>query len=82
MTLAVSLEAPNSVIDTGKVTDVDPALGAGIASRNRLPDLVGSFRYEGDWGHVRAATIAAPGGLPRTPPAPTASRRTRRPATA
>src|SRR5262245_34886747 len=53
MTVAVSLEAPNSVIDTGKVTDVDPALGAGIAPRNRFPDLVGSFRYEGDWGHVR-----------------------------
>jgi len=57
MTLAVSLEAPNSAIDTGKVTDVDPALGAGIVSHNRIPDAVVSFRYGGDWGYVRAAGI-------------------------
>jgi len=57
MTVAFSLEAPNSVIDTGKVTDVDPALGAGVTGRNRLPDFVGSFRYDGDWGHVKAAGI-------------------------
>jgi hypothetical protein len=66
MTLAISLEAPNSVIDTGKVTDVDPALGAGIASRNRWPDLVGSFKYEGDWGHVRAATVLRQVGFHNT----------------
>ncbi len=66
MTVAVSLEAPNSVIDTGKVTDVDPALGAGIAGKNRLPDLVGSFRYEGDWGHVRAATLVRQVGFHNT----------------
>jgi hypothetical protein len=54
---AVSLEAPNSVVDTGKLTAVDPSLGAGIASHNRLPDLVGSFRLDRDWGHVRAAAI-------------------------
>ena len=66
MTVAVSLEAPNSVIDTGKVTDVDPALGAGIQGKNRLPDLVGSFRYEGDWGHVRAATILRQVGFHNT----------------
>ena len=56
-TVAFSLEAPNTVIDTGKVTDVDPALGAGIVSHNRLPDAVLSFKYEGDWGHVRAAGL-------------------------
>ncbi|HEY6513137.1 MAG TPA: DcaP family trimeric outer membrane transporter [Burkholderiaceae bacterium] len=66
MTVAVSLEAPNSVIDTGKVTEVDPALGAGIASRNRFPDLVGSFRYEGDWGHVRAAALVRQVGFHNT----------------
>ena len=26
-------------------------------SRNRLPDLVGSFRLDRDWGHVKAAAI-------------------------
>jgi hypothetical protein len=57
VTWAFSLEAPNSVIDTGKLTAVDPALGAGIVGRNRLPDLVGSFRLDRDWGHVRAAAI-------------------------
>lgn len=57
MTMALSLEAPSSAIDTGRVTDVDPALGAGITSRNRLPDFVASFRYERDWGHVRAAGV-------------------------
>jgi hypothetical protein len=57
MAAAISLEAPNSVIDTGKVTDVDPALGAGVTGRNRLPDLVGSFRYDGEWGHVKVAGI-------------------------
>jgi hypothetical protein len=57
MTWAVSLEAPNSVLDTGKLTQVDPAFGAGIAPHNRLPDLVGSFRLERDWGHLRAAAI-------------------------
>ena len=57
MTVALSLEAPNTVIDTGKVTDVDPALGAGIVSHNRLPDAVLSFKYERDWGHVRVAGV-------------------------
>jgi len=57
MTVAFSLEAPNSAIDTGKVTDVDPELGAGVTGRNRLPDFVGSFRYDGDWGHVKVAGI-------------------------
>lgn len=54
---AVSLEAPNSVIDTGKLSQVDPALGTGVTPRNRLPDLVGSLRLQRDWGHVKAAAI-------------------------
>jgi hypothetical protein len=54
---AVSLEAPNSVIDTGKLSQVDPALGTGVTPHNRLPDLVGSVRLERDWGHVKAAGI-------------------------
>jgi hypothetical protein len=57
MKVVVSLEAPNSIIDTGKLTDIDPSLGAGITSRNRLPDLVGSLRYGGDWGYVKAAGL-------------------------
>ena len=65
-TVAVSLEAPNSAIDTGKLTEFDPALGAGIAPRNRLPDLIASFNYERDWGHVRAAGILRQVGVHNT----------------
>jgi hypothetical protein len=57
MTVALSLEAPNSALDTGKITDIDPALASSISSRNRLPDVVASFKLERDWGHVRAAGI-------------------------
>jgi hypothetical protein len=57
MKVALTLEAPNSIIDTGKLTDIDPSLGSGITSRNRLPDAVASFRYERDWGHVKAAGL-------------------------
>ena len=57
MTWAASLEAPNSVLDTGRLTEVDPALGAGITAHNRLPDLVGSLRLDRPWGHAKAAAI-------------------------
>lgn len=54
---AVSLEAPSAAIDTGKIAQVDPALGSGVTAHNRLPDLVGSLRMERAWGHVKAAAI-------------------------
>jgi hypothetical protein len=57
MSWAVSLEAPNSVIDTGKASEIDPALGAGVVAHNRWPDLVASLRVERDWGHVKAAAM-------------------------
>jgi outer membrane murein-binding lipoprotein Lpp len=57
MTWAFSLEAPNSALDTGKVTDVDPDFAASITGWNRLPDAVGSVRFDGDWGHVKAAAV-------------------------
>jgi outer membrane murein-binding lipoprotein Lpp len=57
MKVVLSLEAPNSIIDTGKLTAIDPSLGAGITSHNKLPDAVASFRYGGDWGHVKAAGV-------------------------
>lgn len=66
MTVAFTLEAPNSALDTGKLTEVDPALGLGITGRNRLPDLVGSFRFDQDWGHVRAAAIVRQVGYHNT----------------
>lgn len=54
---AVSLEAPNSVIDTGKLSQVDPSLGAGVTAHNTLPDLVASYRIDRHWGHVKAAAL-------------------------
>lgn len=65
-TVSVSLEAPNSAIDTGKISRVDPALGSGISGWNRLPDLVGAARLDRDWGHVRAAAIARQVGYQNT----------------
>jgi len=53
-TLAVSLEAPNSAIDTGKVP-IDQFPGLNIQPKNKWPDLVVSYRYGGDWGYVRGA---------------------------
>jgi hypothetical protein len=66
VTWAFSLEAPNSAIDTGKLTEVDPSLGAAVAPWNRLPDLVGSVRFDGDWGHVKAAALLRQVGAQNT----------------
>jgi len=57
LTIAVSLEAPNAAIDTGKVSQFDPTLGANITSRNRYPDLVARLRLDRDWGHFQGAGI-------------------------
>ena len=57
MSLAFALEAPGSAIDTGKLSQVDPALGAGITARNHLPDATVALRLDRDWGHVQAAGI-------------------------
>ena len=46
MKVAFSLEAPNSAIDTGKVSELDPALGAGI---DRQKPLSGSGRRACAW---------------------------------
>ena len=64
MKIAFSLEAPNAAIDTGKVSEVDPALGVERHGTNRYPDLVGSVRLDRDWGHVAGGRDRAPGRLP------------------
>lgn len=66
MSVSVSLESPNSAIDTGKISRVDPALGSGISGWNKLPDLVGAVRVDRDWGHVKAAAIARQVGYQNT----------------
>jgi len=69
MKVALSLEAPNSVLDTGKLTEVDPAFGVGVQAWNRLPDAIASFRLDRDWGHARVAGIVRQVGFqfPNTP---------------
>jgi hypothetical protein len=57
MKVAFSLEAPGTAIDTGKVSEVDPALGASVTARTRYPDVIASVRLDRDWGHVQAAGI-------------------------
>lgn len=66
MGLAFTLEAPNSALDTGKISEVSPDFGAGFTGWNRLPDLTGSFRYDADWGHLRAAGILRQVGYQNT----------------
>jgi hypothetical protein len=55
MKAAVSLEAPNAAVDTGKVSVAAPNLN--IRGRTRWPDLVGKFSKDGDWGQVYVAGI-------------------------
>ena len=66
MGLTVALEAPNSALDTGKLSAISPDFAAGIAAWNRLPDLTGAFRYDADWGHVKAAGILRQVGYQQT----------------
>jgi len=66
MTVAVALEAPNSALDTGKISQISPDFGAGFRGWNRLPDLTASWRMDQDWGHVKAAGILRQVGYQNT----------------
>jgi len=57
MKVAFSLEAPSAAIDTGKVSQVDPALAAGVTGHNKYPDAVANLRLDRDWGHFQAAGL-------------------------
>ena len=63
-TLAVSLEAPNAAVDTGKAAIADPSLN--IVGRTRYPDVVGRWATEGDWGQFQAAAILRSVGFETT----------------
>ncbi|UZR29551.1 DcaP family trimeric outer membrane transporter [Methylococcus mesophilus] len=54
---AMSLESPNSAIDSGKAQTVDPDLAKTVASKTQWPDLVGQIRTDRDWGHAQAAGV-------------------------
>lgn len=66
MGLAFSLEAPNSALDTGKISEVAPEFGDGFTGWNRLPDLTAAFRLDRDWGHIKAAGILRQVGYQNT----------------
>ena len=55
MKVAFSLEAPNAAIDTGKVSEVDPAIGA--QPYTPWPDFIGKYSLNRDWGNFEAAGI-------------------------
>ena len=54
---AVALEGPGAAVDAGQVNLIDPALGAGVSSWNRYPDVTGQYRRDASWGHFQAAAI-------------------------
>jgi len=66
MGLSFSLEAPNSALDTGKISEISPDFGAGFSGWNRLPDLTAAWRMDGDWGHVKVAGILRQVGYQNT----------------
>jgi hypothetical protein len=66
MDIAFALEAPNSALDTGKLTEIAPEFGAGFTGWNRLPDLTASWRMDRNWGHVKAAGILRQVGYQNT----------------
>ena len=55
MTVAFSLEAPNAVVDTGKVSDVDPTLG--VEGWTRWPDFVGKVTLQREKWQFQGAGI-------------------------
>jgi hypothetical protein len=56
---AMSLEAPGSALDTGKVSEIDTeAFGAyEVSSHTELPDFATHVRLDGDWGHAQLAGL-------------------------
>ena len=62
--VAFSLEAPNAAIDTGKVSEVDPTLG--VEGRTPLPDFVGKYSLQRDWGQFQVAGILRSVGFQTT----------------
>lgn len=53
--IAIALESPSAGIDSGKVSEVAPALD--VRSKEELPDLTAHWRIQREWGHFQAAGI-------------------------
>ncbi|WP_200939816.1 DcaP family trimeric outer membrane transporter [Brevundimonas sp. Root1279] len=54
---AVAVEKPGNDIDAGLIRQIDPDLGAGLTNTEKLPDVTGQLRYQGDWGHAQVSGI-------------------------
>ncbi len=68
-TLSVAIERPFSDIDAGQIREVDPDLGTGIKTDDKLPDLTAQVRRNMDWGHLQLGAIVRRVGYD-TPGAP------------
>jgi len=55
--LAVAIEKPSNDIDPGNIRLIDPEIASAIQGDEKIPDLTGRWRYDGDWGHVQLAAI-------------------------
>jgi hypothetical protein len=53
----VAVEKPGNDIDPGNIRNLEPVLGVTFQGDEEAPDLTGSYRYEGGWGHVQVAGI-------------------------
>jgi hypothetical protein len=54
---AIAIEKPGNDIDSGKIREFDPTLGANITASEKVPDLTSHYRYAGDWGHIQLAGL-------------------------
>ena len=53
---AIAIEKPSNDIDVGRLTDLDPTLGA-ISGSQTLPDLTAQYRMQQGWGHFQVAGV-------------------------
>lgn len=55
---AVALEQQNASFNVGIIDQLAPQLAEDLAPKSEVPDLIGRWRTEGDWGHFQAAAVA------------------------
>ena len=64
LSFAVSVEAPNSAIDTGKGSEIDETLG--LRGRTQYPDFIARVALNREWGEFQVAGIARSVGYEST----------------
>ncbi len=55
---AIALEQQNASFNVGIINELAPTLAEDLVPKSELPDLIGRWRTEGDWGHFQAAAVA------------------------